>query len=57
MFKGKIANEFGEVVGYYWYLDSQYGYCLNWLNTMTRGWTLEGIREWAKKLDYQVWED
>lgn len=56
MFNGRIEDVFGEVVGYYWYRPSTMSYTFEWHGIRHEGYTLEGIREWANALDFDLVE-
>ena len=56
MFKGKILDEFGEAVGRYWYREGSGTYTVYWYGIRKDGWTLEGIYDWANKMEYHIEE-
>jgi len=55
--KGSIVNEWGEVVGRYWYWSGMNRFSMNWLGCKSNGWTEEGLAAWANKLEYYLEED
>ena len=55
--KGSIVNEFGEVVGRYWWREGQNTISVSWLGVFTDGWTDEGLAKWATHLEYNLIED
>jgi len=55
--KGHIEDEFGEVVGKFWYRPSMMSFTLQWHKVFRDGYTLEGIKQWADRLDYCVVSD
>lgn len=57
MTSGKIANEYGEVIGAYWYCPSTGHYTLRLYRVNREGYTEEGIRAWCLGNDCQWWED
>lgn len=57
MFKGIIGNEFGDIVGRYWFRSGSGTYTLMWHGIRRDGWTLEGIQAWADRLGYWVWPE
>ena len=56
MYKGKIANEFGEVIGSYWFRPSMNCFTLRVWRINLNGFTEEGIRRWCLEHDCQWWE-
>ena len=52
--KGEFHNEFGEVVGKFWYRPSTMSYTRIWHGLRSEGWTLEGLKKWADKLEYYL---
>lgn len=56
MFKGEIANEFGEVIGRYWFEIPAGSYVLRLYGVNRYGYTAEGIRRWCLDNGAQWWE-
>lgn len=56
MTNGKIANEYGEVIGAYWYQPSMNCFTLRLYGINRDGYTEEGIRQWCLDHDCQWWE-
>lgn len=57
LYKGSIQNEFGETVGRYWTRDGQNRISFIWLGCRFNGYTEEGLRAWADRLEYYLVED
>ena len=57
LIKGKIANEFGEIIGAYWYDGASCSYVLRVFNYNRYGYTEQGIIDWCNHCDCQIWED
>ena len=57
MMNGKIANEYGEVIGAYWYNPSMMAYTLRLYHINREGYTDQGIRDWCLAHDCQWWEE
>lgn len=57
LFKGSIVNEFGDVVGRYWYREGMNALTINWCGIRADGFTDEGLKSWADRLEYQLVED
>ena len=55
--KGKIANEFGEVIGAYWYRPSMNAFTLHLYGVNRNGYTEEGIVNWCISYGCQWWEE
>lgn len=57
MNKGQIANEYGEVIGAYWYRPSHNSFTLRLYGVNRDGYTEEGIRAWCLAHECQWWEE
>ena len=55
--KGSIMNEFGETVGRYWMREGQNRISFIWCGNRFNGYTEEGLRAWADRLEYYLVED
>jgi len=54
--KGKIRNEFGEVLGVYWYEEGQNRYTISLYHgkVIHRGFTEEGLVRWCDSMELFV---
>ena len=57
MGKGKIANEYGEIIGAYWFDRARNSYTLRLYHTNIYGYTPEGIIDWCNRYDCIWWEE
>lgn len=57
MYKGQIANEYGEIIGAYWYRPSMNAFTLRLYGVNRNGYTEEGIHAWCLAHDCQWWEE
>lgn len=51
MGKGKIVNEYGEIIGAYWFDYARNSYTLRLYHTNIHGYTPEGIIDWCNRYD------
>lgn len=55
MFKGMIHDVFGEIVGKYW--ANNFGTIdFVWHGVSYYGYTEQGLRDWAERLEYYLME-
>lgn len=55
--KGKIANEYGEIIGAYWYRFSTNTFTLRVYGNNREGYTEDGIIQFCNKYNLLWWEE